>query len=162
LANIITGAGGADKLTGNDGDDLLSGAAGNDTLNGGAGNDTLNGGAGADVLIGGAGNDRFVFSALTDTGTSSTLRDVINDFLVSADKIDLSGIDANTATTGDQAFTWRGTAGINGAGQIAMAYDGGTNTTVISGNIDANLGVDFTLALAGNYTTTLSALDFVL
>jgi len=33
---------------------------------------------------------------------------------------------------------------------------------VISGNIDADLAADFTIALLGNYSTTLSAADFVL
>jgi hypothetical protein len=57
---------------------------------------------------------------------------------------------------------WRGTAGINGIGQLAMAYDSVTNTTVISDNIDANLTADFAIALLGDDTTTLSATDFVL
>lgn len=55
-----------------------------------------------------------------------------------------------------------GTAAINGAGQLNMAYDSGTATTVISGNIDANIGIDFTIALAGDFTMTLSASDFIL
>lgn len=41
--NLITWAGGADRLTDNDGNDTLSGAAGNDTLTGGAGDDLIDG-----------------------------------------------------------------------------------------------------------------------
>jgi Ca2+-binding RTX toxin-like protein len=160
----FTGTGNAltNAITGGASADTLNGLAGNDTLDGGAGNDTLNGGVGADVLTGGAGADRFAFSVFTDTGTTATLRDVINDFVVASDRIDVSAIDANTGLTNNQAFTWRGTAGINGVGQLAMAYDSATYTTVISGNIDANLAADFTIALLGDYTTTLSATDFVL
>jgi Ca2+-binding RTX toxin-like protein len=160
----FTGNGSAlnNVITGSTGVDTLNGLAGNDTLDGGAGNDVLNGGAGADVLIGGAGNDRFVFSVFTDTGTTAALRDIINDFVVGGDKIDVSGIDANTATTGDQAFTWRGTSAISAAGQLSMVYDATTGTTVISGNINADLAPEFTIALLGNYTTTLVATDFVL
>jgi len=158
-----TGSALGDSITGGIAADTLLGLAGNDTLTGGAGNDSLTGGAGADVLVGGAGNDRFIYTATTDSGTTAVLRDIINDFTVASDRIDVSAIDANTATAGtNDAFTWRGTRAINGAGQLSMAYDATTNTTVISGNVDANLAVDFTIALLGNYTTTLTATDFVL
>jgi hypothetical protein len=53
----------------------------------GSGNDTLNGGADADGRIGGVDNDRFVFSVFTDTGTTATLLDIINDFVVGGDNI---------------------------------------------------------------------------
>ena len=43
-----------------------------------------------------------------------------------------------------------------------MAFDATTGTTVISGNVDASLAPDFTIALLGNYTATLLATDFVL
>ena len=125
-------------------------------------NNAITGGADADVLIGGAGIDRFVFSASTDTGTTAALRDVINDFVAGSERIDVSAIDANTGVAGDQAFTWRGTAAINGAGQMSMAFDSATNTTIISGNINADLAADFTIGLVGNYTASLLATDFIL
>lgn len=77
------GGGAADVLNGGTGDDLLWGAAGNDTLHGGAGDDVLVGGLGADRLTGGAGADVFV---LADEG----LRDVITDFALGIDRIDIS------------------------------------------------------------------------
>jgi Ca2+-binding RTX toxin-like protein len=157
-----TGSASDNVITGGARGDTLLGLAGNDTLSGDAGNDSLTGGAGADVLVGGAGNDRFIYTATTDSGTSVLLRDIINDFTVAADRIDVSAIDANTTTNGNGSFTWRGTAAINGAGQLSMAFDATTGTTVISGNVDANLAVDFTIALLGNYTTTLTQNDFVL
>jgi Ca2+-binding RTX toxin-like protein len=156
-----TGSASDNVITGGARGDTLLGLAGNDTLSGDAGNDSLTGGAGVDVLVGGAGNDRFIYTATTDSGTSVLLRDIINDFTVAADRIDVSAIDANTATNGNGTFAWRGTAAINGAGQLSMAFDATTGTTVISGNVDANLAVDFTIALLGNYTTTLTQNDFV-
>lgn len=43
-----------------------------------------------------------------------------------------------------------------------MAYDAFSNTTVISGNVNANLAPDFTIALVGNHTASITALDFLL
>lgn len=70
------------------GDDTLDGGAGNDILLGGAGDDTLIGGLGSDILSGGDGEDEFVWhDGDLDGGT-----DVITDFHVSEDKIDISDL----------------------------------------------------------------------
>lgn len=82
------------------GADYLSGASGSDTLGGGDGDDTLVGGRGRDDYLGGLGIDVFVFS---DELSRRTIRDTILG-LQGADRIDLSGIDADTAQAGDQAF----------------------------------------------------------
>jgi hypothetical protein len=86
---------------------------------------------------------------------------LIADFTRGQDRIDLSLIDAGPAA-GDQAFTWMGTQTITAAGQIRMEYDATTSSTVISGNVDANLAVDFSIALSGNFIATLTASDFIL
>lgn len=70
-------------ISGNSGANVLLGAAGNDRLIGYDGDDTLNGGIGNDVLEGRTGVDTFVFE--TGGGT-----DVILDFEVGVDKIDIS------------------------------------------------------------------------
>lgn len=93
--NIIIGSVAKNKLTG---------LAGNDTLSGGGGADTLIGGAGRDVLTGGAGDDVFDFNTASDLSAIASRADIITDFR-KGDKIDLSGIDANTQIAGDQAFT---------------------------------------------------------
>lgn len=77
-----TNAGGV--LTGGNGDDILRGIGGDDTLRGGAGDDILNDGTGEDVMFGGAGADVFVL-------TFDGLPDIINDFTIGEDRIDLSG-----------------------------------------------------------------------
>ena len=74
---------GGSTLTGSVGDDVLAGAAGSDRLVGGFGNDILMDGAGADSLRGDGGRDTFV---LVEDGA----RDVIEDFQLGFDRIDLS------------------------------------------------------------------------
>ncbi|GLT19390.1 hypothetical protein GCM10007938_31720 [Vibrio zhanjiangensis] len=86
-----------DMMSGAEGDDILFGQGGNDTLDGGIGSDILLGGSGDDILIGGSGNDilsggigydQFVWrNQDLDQGT-----DVVSDFRVSEDKINLSDL----------------------------------------------------------------------
>ena len=79
-ANIILTD--AIKIYGEAGDDTLWGSNGNDTIDGGEDNDTLFGSAGDDTLTGGTGDDVFQFTATSGS-------DVITDFDVSGDKIEL-------------------------------------------------------------------------
>ncbi|MFG6617738.1 hypothetical protein, partial [Sulfitobacter sp. 1A10359] len=71
------------SLSGQSGDDILEGGAGANRLSGSGGDDTLIDGAGSDTLIGGAGRDTFMLVA------DDTL-DVISDFALGEDRIDLS------------------------------------------------------------------------
>ncbi len=100
----LNGDSGNDKIIGNDGNDLLNGGIGNDTLYGddnadtliggtggdklygGQGDDILNSGLGQDQLSGGEGADTFIFNQTPD------LYDIIFDFNVAEDKIDLGGL----------------------------------------------------------------------
>lgn len=84
--DALDGGAGSDTLDGGLGNDRLVGGSGTDTLKGGSGDDVLIGGAGKDSLSGGAGNDTFVF--LKEDSTSPG--DVINDFEVGYDRIDVS------------------------------------------------------------------------
>jgi len=160
----VTGSSVANRLSGAGGDDILIGLNGNDTLNGGAGTDTLVGGAGADNLTGGDGADVFDYNAITESGNGVAVRDLIADFLVGTDKVDFSTIDANTTIGGNNVFTFNATegAGFTGAGQLVFHYEGAGSTaiTVIEGNINANLGTDFQVALVGHQA--LAAADLVL
>ena len=100
--DIIYGYGGNDKLYGGDGNDILYGGDGNDNLYGGDGNDILYGGDGNDNLYGGAGNDILIGGKGNDTlygGEGHDIfkwqqgdygKDVIKDFNVHEDKIDLT------------------------------------------------------------------------
>lgn len=77
-------------LNGSVGDDVLAGASGADTLIGGHGNDILLDGANADQLRGDGGRDTFV---LVEDGA----RDVILDFQLGYDRIDLTDFSQLTA-----------------------------------------------------------------
>ena len=61
--------------------------------------------------MGGAGSDTFVYTSLSDSPSSGG--DVIKDW-TSADRLDLSRIDANASLAGDQAFHvyWTGFEGM--------------------------------------------------
>ena len=75
--------------------DVINGSSRNDTLNAGAGDDVLTDGAGRDTLIGGGGADIFVLAA-------DDQADVITDFEVGVDRIDLS--DWNNLRSTSQLF----------------------------------------------------------
>lgn len=165
--DTLNGAGGNDTLNGNGGNDLLLGDAGNDQLNGGLGNDSLDGGAGADQLTGGAGTDRltggaggdqFIFGSLADLGVGAA-RDVITDFLVGADQIVLTAIDANGAGAGNGAFGFRGMQAFNGVGQVRFVNTGGN--TIVQLNTDTNFAnAEYEIQLNG--TLALQAAHFAL
>ena len=162
-----TGTSAADTLAGSGEADTLAGSGGNDVLSGLGGNDILFGGAGRDTMTGGAGNDVFRYTAVNETGTSSTARDVITDFVRGQDRIDLSAIDANSglfSASGNQAFTFLATPGqaFTGAGQLGFRYEtiGGVVHTIVSGNVDLLRGADFSITLVGQQLLTAS--DFML
>ena len=153
----LTGSAYADKLTGSSGDNLLNGLAGNDRLTGGAGLDRLIGGAGKDTLTGGLDADQFVFTATTDSAVGS-LRDLITDFGIGVDKIDLSGIDA-VAGGSDDEFDFVGPAGFSGVAGELRSYVSGSQTFV-EGDTTGDGLADFQIAMTGALTVTET--DFIL
>ncbi len=143
----LTGSTYADKLYGNTGANMLTGGAGDDLLSGDAGNDTIYGGVGADDLTGGAGADTFVFKTLADSTVTVAGRDSIFDFSgTGGDRINLSAIDANSMTSGDQAFTYLGTAAFTGtAGELR--YIKQASDTYIYGDTNGDKKLDFAIHL---------------
>ncbi|NEQ47639.1 MAG: type I secretion C-terminal target domain-containing protein [Leptolyngbya sp. SIOISBB] len=75
--------------------EVLEGTAGRDNLIGTDGNDTITGFQGRDNLTGGGGDDTFVYTSIVDAG------DIITDFEVGGDKIDLSVVLAGVGFEGD-------------------------------------------------------------
>jgi serralysin len=124
------------------------------TLNGTSGNDTLNGNGGSDILFGGSGSDSFVF----DT-TSEAKGDTIGDFVHGVDTINLSGIDANTRATGNQAFTFIGTQGFHKVAGELKAYQSGGHTH-LAGDVNGDGAADFTIKALGAHT--FASTDFLL
>ncbi len=130
FADRISGGAGADRISGGAGPDRLFAGQGRDRLDGGGGNDRLVAGAGPDRLTGGNGADTFVFRSARQADG-----DTITDFGRGADRIDLSGIDANANRAGNQSFDY----GRHGS----LSFDDG----VLSGQIKG--GPDFEIALLG-------------
>jgi Ca2+-binding RTX toxin-like protein len=146
-----------DLLRGEAGDDRLLGGPGGDTLLGGGGDDRLLGGRGVDLLRGEAGHDVFDLDP-GDAGVGAGRRDLVLDFALDADRIDLRSIDARGGVAGDQAFAFLGTGALTGAGQLRYAFVG--TGTVIQASTDADAAPELELQLAGQIA--LRAGDFLL
>ncbi len=140
----MQGNAGNDQLSGGAGLDQLFGGAGSDILSGGAAADWLNGGTGRDVLTGGEGADRFIFERPGDSPFGQNA-DHITDFEL-GDLIDLSLIDANSRTAGDQAFNWIGLGGFTGsAGELRyQVIDGSAH---LYGDTNGDRKADFEIVL---------------
>ena len=166
IEHLLTGSGN-DDLSGNSsankiqsgaGNDILRGWAGDDLLYGGAGADRLSGGLGRDLLFGGANDaatDVFVFTAITES-TMGAARDVIFDFAPGIDDIDLTGIDANTALGGNQAFTWAATT----AAANAVWYTVSGTSILLRGDVNGDGVFDFEIQVAG--MNALASTDVIL
>ncbi|MFO1039375.1 MAG: calcium-binding protein [Geminicoccaceae bacterium] len=167
----IVGDSGNNVLKGFAGNDFISGNGGNDTVDGGKGNDELETSGGTTVLKGGPGNDVLTGSGVFDTYIPGTGRDVMNglggrdtfvfqskadsvvgdqtDHIVDfvrreGDKIDVSGIDANEAVSGNQTFTFVTT--ITGRGQLAVV-EIEPNHYRVDGNTTGDTMPDFSVEL---------------
>ncbi len=138
----------ADYLRGTGLSDVIEGLKGNDTLLGLAGADTLSGGQGADVFKINAG----------DTGNTRKTSDKITDFASSVDTLDISGIDANSAAAGNQAFKTllSGNTAFSKAGQLRWNASEG----LLYGNTDTDKQAEFVISLVG--LKTLALTDIIL
>ena len=178
--DALSGGAGRDKLDGGAGFDVLKGGDDNDTLNGmgdrdqlygGNGNDVLNGSvgddllvgdAGQDILIGGAGRDKlwgagpvderdhFVFLSASDSPADAG-HDVICDFRSGTDRINLSAIDADPATSANDAFSYAA-----GPAAHAVWFANGTVLVDVTGDSRADMWIE----LAG--VKQVAAGDFIL
>jgi Ca2+-binding RTX toxin-like protein len=144
--DILLGNTGSDVLNGGGGADLLFGGRGDDVLNGGGGDDWLWGDLGSDVLTGGGGRDRFAFAA-ADGAT-----DRITDFNAAEDVIDLSAIDANPLSEGDQAFAF--VAAFSGAaGQATLTFDGASGQSILRLDVSGDGLADLIVQINGSVGT---------
>jgi Ca2+-binding RTX toxin-like protein len=137
---------------------VASAQGGNDTIFGfenfigGSGNDTIVASAAANAMDGGSGNDTFVFKSATDANGDS-----IKGFQP-GDKIDLSGIDANTASSGNQSFVLFAGTGFTAAGQLIVTHEvqDGVEHTIVAGNTNNDAVADFEIDVVGNNALTPS------
>jgi Ca2+-binding RTX toxin-like protein len=176
----ILGSDADDRLLGSAGANSIAGRAGNDTIDGRAGNDTIAGSEGADVLFGGAGLDHIYtvrsefnldddardivkFRKIAESGASVAGADVIEYFVSKAgaggDRIDLSAIDADPASAGNQAFAFRGTGAFTAAaGEVRYTVSGGD--CIVRVDTDADSAAEMVIVVRG--LGALSAADFIL
>jgi serralysin len=138
----------ADSLVGATSANVLDGAQGADTLAGGGGADRLIGGKHADQLTGGAAADSFVFLVATDSVRKAP--DLIL-ALTADDRIDLSGIDADSTQGGDQAFEL--VARLTGeAGQACLRWNGIREVTELRADVDGDRKPDLLVYIDGDVT----------
>ena len=175
VAETIYAYGGDDTVSAGRGADRVWGGAGNDRLSGGQGDDRLWGEAGADTLTGGEGRDEmwagadlsrdvFVFAALSDSAAGDR-RDVVREFRAPAvagdaagDVIDLRGIDANAALTGDQAFRFAGSAAANAVWTLAVAGEvAGTTDLIVRADASGDGLADLEIRVVGVPSLTADA-----
>jgi Ca2+-binding RTX toxin-like protein len=166
--DTLAGDGGADKLSGDAGYDTISGGSGNDAIDGGIGNDRLSGDSGNDVISGGEGADRIDGGKGADTielweskhwvdtlvlregdsGTTLGTVDVVKNFVVGDDKIDLRAFGAMDFLSGALAHS--------GGGHASVFYNSGSLMIDGDGDGATDMVVSFT------YVDALSASDFIL
>lgn len=183
-ADYFYSLGGNDKLSGNSGNDTLNGGAGNDQLLGGFGNDSLIGGSnadkldggydadvliagtGRDTLNGGEGVDRYylgqdaerdviVFNATYEASVFNS-RENVYQFSHGIDDIDLRLIDANTATSGNQAFAFAGKT----AKAHSVWYQISGDNIIVNADTNGNKVADFSILL--HNLSSISSADFLL
>jgi len=154
----LLGGDGDDQLWGDSGDDLLDGGAGADYLFGLAGNDILIGGLDRDELSGNQGADRFVLDDIA--GSAAGNPDQLLDFRAyERDKIDVSGIDANSQSLQDEAFAFIEDDPFSGsAGELR--FTGSQGVTYLYGDVNGDGEADFGLELLG--VGSLSVDDIIL
>jgi Ca2+-binding RTX toxin-like protein len=144
------------NATGNDGANRLVGNNGANTILGGAGADSIRGNFGADTLTGENGADVFLYIGVNESGPSA--KDTITDFGSTVDKLDFSGIDADTTTAGIQDFIFD-IDGILTTGEIRISPQGGTNL-IVEVNNDADAAVEMAIILAN--IASISQSDFII
>lgn len=111
-------------------------------------------------MTGGTGVDMFVFNAVADSPLGSATRDMIMDFRPGTDRINLLRIDAKTAVTGDQAFTYIAAAGFTGEGQIRAVQVGAD--LVLYLNVSGPGGPELQIGLHQVQLSALQSGDFIL
>ncbi len=160
FADTVSGYAGNDTILGNGGSDVLYGDVGNDSINGGSSNDILIGGSGKDTLTGGTGRDYFDFDKISESGITSSTRDVIKDFSKSqGDKIDFRTIDAITGGTSNDNFSFVGKAPTSdgAASNGKLWYANG----VLHGSTDNDKAAEFSIEVTLTGIATLNVTDYI-
>jgi serralysin len=159
MANIemVVGGTGGDTLLGDSLANRFGGGGGADRLTGNGGNDTLVGGAGKDTLTGAAAADQFKFNAVADS-PAGVNRDIVTDFQVGVDEIDLAAIDGNANLGGKQNLFFKAGGFTGVAGQVIVQAGA---TTFVFADVNGDAVQDLTIELTGNKALNAGDFDFV-
>jgi Ca2+-binding RTX toxin-like protein len=148
--DLILGHGGDDVINGNNDSDWLWGGSGVDTVDGGKGADVIYGGPGNDVLAGGPGSDTFIYRDVNDAVDAPEGQEEEIVDLGLRDVIDLSGVDANTNASSNQAFTIVD-AFTGHAGELILVFEEDENETYIRGDVNGDSQIDLQIELEGRH-----------
>ena len=155
VSGVVDGGSGNDNMVGGDKADRFIGGQGYDRLTGGSGADVLTGGRDVDVLSGGLGRDLFVYHSIAES--AYTGRDIILDFVVGQDRIDLSAIDAVRGGA-NNTFVWSEAPPSKGHGAGMVWFDSASHTLFASNDVDAMPE----LAIQMDGVTAITAADIIL
>lgn len=117
-------------------------------------------GYGREYMFGGSGAN--VFTYLTPTGSSTQASSTtITGFDPAKDVIDLSQIDADLATGGEQTFTFIGTSAFSGSGaQVRYQQNTANDTTTVQATLAGYTSSQLTITING--LVSLSSANFAL
>jgi len=120
-----------ENLTGSRFADALTGSAGANALQGGESSDLIWGSAGADRYTVGPGADQFLYRSEAEIGNGMDAYDCI--------------LDANPSKSGDQGFSWIGTAAFRSPGQLRYTVVNGVG--LLEGNTIGTSGAEFQILM---------------
>ena len=123
------------------------GSSAADSFKGDSGPNWFQGGGARDVATGGAARDIYDFDRVQDSLPGSANRDVIGDLAPQSDRIDLTGIDADTTMAGNQAFRFVGTDPLTGPGQLGFRVSGAN--AIVRGSTDGDTASELEIQLTG-------------
>ena len=120
----------------------------------------LVGGFGRQFIDLGSAANIVTYLSVADS-SSMTGIDAVTGFTPMRDVFDLSRIDADMSTAGQQSFSYIGTAAFSGTGaQVRYYQDPSTNLTYVQAKLAGETTADMSIAMNGLYT--LSASNFAL
>jgi Ca2+-binding RTX toxin-like protein len=125
------------------------------TITGNGANNVLKGLGGADTLEGGGGNDSFAYASTADS-TASAFDKILS--FSAGDRIDVSAIDARSATAGNDAFAFVGSAAFSGAAGELRAFQSG-GLWIVQADTDGDKAADLVIQVSSDHA--LAAADFV-
>jgi serralysin len=150
LVGNINGTGSSDNNT------MIGYGIGDNIIDGGAGNDTIAGNSQNNIFNGGSGKDTFVFGSVGMTALTQLGVDLISDFTVGQDKIQLSESIFHIPTVGINNFIAVADDAAVATAIATIVYSRGTGNLFYNSGIAA--GVQFAQLGTG---LTLSQNDFL-